>query len=134
MGGTIDVAPANTTDTTTLNMLPIVNNGTLKVSKGTLATSVGGTGTGTYNLLTGTTLDLNGGLFDISGATVTGAGNFNLNGGGQLKGSPAAANLVLNGGQLAGGGTITFPAGSTVTLTGSGVEVTGTPTWSTTPR
>ncbi len=58
-----------------------MNNGTLKVSKGTLATSVGGTGTGTYNLLTGTTLDLNGGLFDISGATVTGAGNFNLNGG-----------------------------------------------------
>ena len=102
-----------------------VNNGTLKVSKGILATTVGGSGAGTYNLLTGTQLNVNGGLFDVSGATVTGAGTFNLNGGGALKGSPAAANLVLNGGSLTGGGTITFPTGSTVTITSQHVNIDG---------
>ena len=124
-GGLVDVAPANTTDTTSLGDVPLVNNGTLKVSKGILATTVGGSGAGTYNLLTGTQLNVNGGLFDVSGATVTGAGTFNLNGGGALKGSPAAANLVLNGGSLTGGGTITFPTGSTVTITSQHVNIDG---------
>ena len=100
----------------------MVNNGTMNLTKGTLSTSVGGLGTGTYNLSSGTTLAMNSGVFDISGATVSGAGTFSHNGGG-LKGSPAAASLLLNGGSLVGGGTMTFPAGSSVTM------ATGSTTW-----
>ena len=44
-----------------LQYLPIINNGTLAVTKGHLDTRVGGIGTGTYTLATGTSLELNGG-------------------------------------------------------------------------
>ena len=120
--GVVNVSPALASDTTTYNSIPVVNNGTMNLTKGTLSTSVGGLGTGTYNLSAGTTLAMNCGIFDISGATVSGAGTFSHNGGG-LKGSPAAANLLLNGGSLVGGGTMTFPVGSSVTL------ASGSTTW-----
>ena len=94
-----------------LQYLPIINNGTLAVTKGHLDTRVGGTGTGTYTLATGTSLELNGGIFDLTGATITaGTGALNLNGGGSLTGSPSTGNLTFNGGLLVGGGTITLPS------------------------
>ena len=81
--GTTNITLPAATDTMVLQYLPIINNGTLAVTKGHLDTRVGGVGTGTYTLATGTSLELNGGIFDITGATVNGAGILNLNGGGR---------------------------------------------------
>ena len=121
--GTVNVTLPAAGDTMLLQYLPIINNGGLNVTKGHLSTQVGGVGTGTYNLATGTSLELDGGVFDITGATITSAGTgaLNLNGGGQLTGSPATGNLTFNGGGLVGGGTITLPTTTTTTITSAGV-------------
>ena len=97
--GTTNITLPLATDTMVLQHLPIINTGTLAVTKGHLDTRVGGLGTGTYTLATGTSLDLNGGVFDLASATVNGPGTLNLNGGGSLLGAPAAlSNLTFNGG------------------------------------
>ncbi len=123
--GTTNITLPLATDTMVLQYLPIINNGTLAVTKGHLDTRVGGIGTGTYTLATATSLELNGGTFDISGATVTSAGTgvLSLNGGGSLTGSPSTGNLTFNGGHLVGGGTITLPSATTTTITTGGVHV-----------
>ena len=59
--GTMTFTPPTTSDTVTLNSLPVANQGTFAVTRGRLLTSVGGSGTGTYNLASGTTLEQNAG-------------------------------------------------------------------------
>ena len=109
--------------------MPIINNGTLAVTKGSLTTNVGGGGTGTYALSSGTKFNVSNGTVDMTGATLTGAGTLNLNGGGALKGLPGgASNIVFNGGSLVGAGLARCRPPS-ASITSSGVSVLEGTTW-----
>ncbi len=86
-GGVVDVAPASSSDTTTLGDMPIVNNGTVKITRGALNLNVGGSGSGTYNIIpAASTLNLGGGLMNVASASFTGSGTLSLNGGGRPAG------------------------------------------------
>ena len=98
------------------------NSGTVQVQSGTLSLSAGGTHTGTFDVAAGATLSLTGGTHNLP--SVTGAGNFALNG----------ATLVITGdnsfnnnfswlsGSLTGTGTTTVAAGTVQNLSGNGAR------------
>ena len=117
------------TSTTTIQANGFTNSGTVDVQSGTVNLTSGGTSTAIFNAGAAGRLLFNGAAYTLSGAaTLTGAGNFEINGG-QLNvtGSAIAVNhLTMNGGTLNVTGAIsTTPAGvvdwsADSTLTGAG--------------
>ncbi len=101
------------TTSDTANLSDTFNNtGSVTVNGGTLDFSGGGTGNGSFAAVAGTTLEFDGGTFTInSGATISGDGNFTMNGG-KITVAPAL-NL---------GGAWTFQGGSIATLSSTAVS------------
>ena len=105
----------------TANIADVFNNtGSVAVNGGTFDCSGGGTETGSYSVVSGATLEFSSGTFAInSGATLSGAGNFLVNG------AVTGVNVPLNL-----GGAWTFASGtatlsSTTTVSGNSLVVSG---------
>ncbi|HEV7571716.1 MAG TPA: LamG-like jellyroll fold domain-containing protein [Thermoanaerobaculia bacterium] len=117
------------TNTTTITSNGFNNSGTVDIQSGTLNLTSGGTSSAIFNAGAAGRLLFNGATYTLSGAaTLTGAGNFEINGGQvNVTGSAIAVNrLTMNGGTLNVTGAIsTTPAGivdwsADSTLTGAG--------------
>jgi Fibronectin type III domain len=111
--------------------VPFDNSGTVSASSGALYIASGntatGSDTGTYNTGTSGTIDFESGSRILgSGFTFSGPGQFDITGGTvSVPGAVSIASLALSsGGQLAGPGQVTIPAGGQLTL-GSGAYLTG---------
>ncbi len=135
------------TSTTTISANGFDNGGTVDIQSGTLNLTSGGTSTAVFNAGAAGRLLFNGATYTLSGAaTLTGAGNFELNGGQvNVTGSAIAVNhLTLDGGTLnvtgaisttstglidwsadstlSGAGSLTVASGATMNITGSGTR------------
>jgi hypothetical protein len=129
-GGIVNKITA--TDTTYVSV-PFDNLGTVNVNAGTLDLNAGGNSTGvkdtgTWNVPSGKTLRFSGGTRTENGATLSGVGTFDVSGGTFDFGTTdiSVANLVVNGGTVAGSSTITSNftwAGGT--LSGAGTTTIG---------
>jgi uncharacterized repeat protein (TIGR01451 family) len=117
------------TNTTTIQSNGFTNSGTLDVQSGTVNLTSGGTSTAIFNAGAAGRLLFNGAAYTLSGAaTLTGPGNFEINGGQvNVTGSAIATNhLTMNGGTLNITGTLSTTSTGVVdwsadsTLTGSG--------------
>ncbi len=111
----------NVTVSGTANIADAFNNsGSVEVNGGTFDCSGGGTETGSFTAVSGATLEFGSGTFAInSGATLSGAGNFLVNGG------VVGVNVPLNlsGTWTFGSGTATLS--STTTVSGNSVVISG---------
>ena len=99
--------------------MPIINNGTLNVTKGhAQPCQVGGVGhRHLQRCRRAQPLTWTLGPSTSPGPRSPAPGTLNLNGGGAAGGvTGGRRNLVFNGGTLTGGGTITLPAGTTATF------------------
>ena len=104
VGGTVTVTTPTTAGVVPRNYVPIVNNGTLNITRGHVANAVDASGSGTYNLASGTSYDHINGTLDLTGATWTGTGTFNLSGGNLTGTGTLPATTKLHNGTLLGGG------------------------------
>jgi hypothetical protein len=130
------------TGTTTIDCI-FNNSGTANVTSGVLAVDGGGANSGIVNVAAGQTLDLTSGTFALnSGSTLSGTGNYSIDGGTMLVNtSVAPVNVNLNSGTLTGpstltvsgafhwngassmagaGGTTTIASGATLTIANGG--------------
>jgi uncharacterized repeat protein (TIGR01451 family) len=135
------------TNTTTITSNGFNNSGTVDIQSGTLNLTSGGTSTAIFNAGAAGRLLFNGAAYTLSGAaTLTGAGNFEINGGQvNVTGSAIAVNhLTMDGGTLnvtgaisttptgavdwsadstlTGAGSMTIASGATMNITGSGTR------------
>ena len=117
------------TNTTTIQQNGFTNSGTLDVQSGTVNLSAGGTSTAVFNAGSSGRVLFNGTPYTLAGAaTLTGPGNFEMNGGQiNVSGSAIAVeHLTMNGGTLNVTGAISTSASGVVdwsndsTLTGAG--------------
>ena len=63
-----------------------------------------------------------GSTVNVTGLTFSGTGVVHVTGGGVLTGTGSVPRLVVDGGTLNGGGTITVPAGGTAALDGANLD------------
>jgi len=135
------------TNTTTIQSNGFTNSGTVDVQSGTLNFTSGGTSTAVFNAGAAGRFLFNGTAYTLSGAaTLTGTGNFEINGGTlNVTGSAISVNhLTMSGGTLnvtgaisttstgvvdwssdavlAGGGSLTIASAATMNVTGSGTR------------
>jgi uncharacterized repeat protein (TIGR01451 family) len=135
------------TNTTTITSNGFNNSGTVDIQSGTLNLTSGGTSTAIFNAAAAGRLLFNGTAYTLAGAaTLTGPGNFEINGGQvNVTGSAIAiAHLTMDGGTLnitgtlsttstgvvdwtadsvlAGAGSLTIASGATMNITGFGTR------------
>jgi uncharacterized repeat protein (TIGR01451 family) len=135
------------TNTTTITSNGFNNSGTVDIQSGTLNLTSGGTSSAIFNAGAAGRLLFNGAAYTLSGAaTLTGSGNFEINGGQvNVTGSAIAVNhLTMDGGTLnvtgaisttpagvvdwsadstlTGAGSMTIASGATMNITGSGTR------------
>ena len=131
--GTLTKSNGTTTDESYISGI-FNNTGTVQVKKGTLRLSGGGTNTGSFSIDNGATLKLSSNYNFNTGNSITGAGNFNIEGGTTTVAAASTWSAPVN---LTSSGTITGTGALTIsnklnwsgqgTLSGTGKKtVSGT--------
>ena len=107
--GTLTKSNGTTTDESYISGI-FNNTGTVQVKKGTLRLSGGGTNTGSFSIDNGATLKLSSNYNFNTGNSITGAGNFNIEGGTTTVAAASTWSAPVNliGGTLTGNGNLTI--------------------------